>query len=124
MYLCILQCVPDQDTRLLLYCSSSSDQRIQSYLYWHVSTKLITSRRLANKLINKKGVQKLRVCINRTEVIKNFSCSTQLSMKFQLIKTEMSKIKIFLAFKLSDVVFIMLIVGILTFMSMINFMSS
>ena len=52
--------------------------------------------------------------------------------KFQLlIKTKMLKIKTFLAFKLSDVLFIMLInvkmstiVGILTFMSMINFMLS
>ena len=56
------------------------------------------------------------------------SCSTQLSMKFQLlIKTKMLKIKDFLAFKLWNVVFIMLInvkmptiVGILTFMSMIK----
>ena len=53
-------------------------------------------------------------------------------MKFQLlIKTKMLKIKILLAFKLSDVVFIMLInvklptiVSILTFMSMIHFMFS
>ena len=66
------------------------------------------------------------------EVIKLLSCSSQLSMKFQmLIKTNMLKNKYFLAFKLSDVVFIMLInvkmptiVGILTFMSMINFMLS
>ena len=57
---------------------------------------------------------------------KTFSCSTQLSTKFQLlIKTKM---KMFLAFSLSDVVIIMLInvkiatiVGILTFMSRINF---
>ena len=41
------------------------------------------------------------------KVIQVFSCSTQLNMKFQLlIKT---KIKPFLAFKLSNVVFIMLI---------------
>ena len=53
-----------------------------------------------------------------------------MSMKFQLIlKTKMlKKIKTFIAFKLSDVVLIMLIkvkmptiVDILTFMSMINF---
>ena len=56
-------------------------------------------------------------------VMKIFSCSTQL-----LIKTKMSQIKIFLAFKLSDVVFILLInvkmpaiVGISTFISRINF---
>ena len=63
------------------------------------------------------------------EVIKLFSSSTQLSMKFQLlIKTKM---KTFLVFKLSDGVFIMLIndkmptiVGILTFMSMINYVLS
>ena len=54
------------------------------------------------------------------EVIKHFSCSTQLRMKFQLlIKTKMLT---FLAFKLSDIVFIMLInvkmptnIGILLF---------
>ena len=66
------------------------------------------------------------------EVIKLFSCSTQLSTKFQLlIKT---KIPIYVevsCFSLSDVVFIMLInvkvptiVAILTFMSGINFVLS
>ena len=62
------------------------------------------------------------------EVIKLFSCSTQLSTKFQpLIKTKMPTKK-FLALYLSDVVIIMLIndkmptiVGILTFKSRINF---
>ena len=44
------------------------------------------------------------------EFIKLFSCSTQLSMKFQLlIKTKMLKTYDFLAFKLSYAVFIMLI---------------
>ena len=39
-----------------------------------------------------------------------FSCSTQLSMKFQLlIKGKMTKNKVFLAFKDSNSVFIMLI---------------
>ena len=54
-----------------------------------------------------------------------------MSMKFQLlIKTKMFKNKLFLAFKLTDVVFIMsinvkipTIVGILTFISMINLSS-
>ena len=63
--------------------------------------------------------------------IKLFSCSTQLSTKFQLlIKTKITT-KTFPAFSLSDVVFIMLInvkmptiVGILTFMSRINFVLS
>ena len=63
------------------------------------------------------------------EVIKLFSYSTQLSTKFQLlIKAKIPKMKRFLALSLSDVVFIMLInvkmptiVGILTFMSRINF---
>ena len=63
------------------------------------------------------------------EVIKLFSCSTQLSTKFQLfIKTKIQMKKL-LALSLSDVVFIMLvnvkmptIFGILTFMSRINFM--
>ena len=62
------------------------------------------------------------------EVIKHCSCSTQLSTKLQLlIKTKIPKIKKLLAFSLSDVVFIMLIivkmptiVGILTIMSKIN----
>ena len=57
-----------------------------------------------------------------------FSCSTQLSTKFQLlIKLKYRKIKKFLALRLSDVIFIMLInvkmptvVGILTFMNRIN----
>ena len=60
------------------------------------------------------------------EIIKLFSCSTQLSTNFpQLIKTEtLNNIDISLALKLSDVVFILLInvkmptiVGILTIMS-------
>ena len=67
------------------------------------------------------------------EVIKLFLCSTQLSMKFQLLikSTMLKKKKNFLAFKLSGIVFIMpinvkmpTIVGILTFMSKINFMLS
>ena len=67
-----------------------------------------------------------------SKVIKLFSCSTQLSTKFQLlIKLKYRQIKKFLALSLSDVVFIMLInvkmptvVGILTFMSRINFVLS
>ena len=63
-------------------------------------------------------------------VIKRFSYSTQLSMNFQLlIKTNMEKMKLVLAFKLSEMVCFMLInvkmstiVDILTCMSMINFM--
>ena len=66
------------------------------------------------------------------EVLKLIPCSTQLSMQFQLlIKTKLLKNKAFIAFELSDVVFIMLtnvkmpkIVGILTLISMINFMLS
>ena len=69
------------------------------------------------------------------EVVKLFSCSIQVSTKFQLlVKTKTLKIAIFLAFKHSDVVFIMLInvkmitivtiVNILRFMSMINTMQS
>ena len=68
----------------------------------------------------------------RPEVIKLFSCSTQLSTKFQLLeKLKYRQINKFLALSLSDVVFIMLInvkmptlVGILTFVSRINFMLS
>ena len=64
------------------------------------------------------------------EVIKFFSCSTQLSTKFQLlIKLNYLQITTFLALSLSNVVFTMLInvkmptsVGILTFMSRINYM--
>ena len=63
------------------------------------------------------------------EIIKLFSCSTQLSTKFQLLlKIKISSNKVCLALRLSDVVFIMCIyvkmptiVGILTFMSRINF---
>ena len=65
-----------------------------------------------------------------TEVIKIFSRSTQLCVEFLLlIKTKMLKIKTFLAFKRSDVVFTMIInvktptiVGILTIMGTINVM--
>ena len=61
-------------------------------------------------------------------VIKLFSCSTQLSTKFQLLIKTKILTKKFLALSLSGVVFIKLInvkmptvVGILTFMSRINF---
>ena len=72
------------------------------------------------------------ICTSGPEVIKLFSCSTQLSMKFQLlIRLKYQQIKKFLALSLSDVVFIMLInvkmptsVAILTFMSRINFVLS
>ena len=76
------------------------------------------------------GLQYVIVVFPSPEVIKLFSCSTQLSIKFQLLrKTKMLKNKDLFCFKPSDVVFIMLInvkmpttiVGILTFMSMINF---
>ena len=74
----------------------------------------------------------LLVFLHGLEVIKLFSCSTQMSMKFQLlIKLKYRQIKKFLALSLSDVVFIMLInvkiptiVGILTFMSKIDFVLS
>ena len=66
------------------------------------------------------------------EVIKNFSCSTQLSTKFQLpIKTKIPINEEFFALSHSDDIFIMLInvkmptiVGILTFLSRINFVLS
>ena len=66
------------------------------------------------------------------EVIKLLSCSTQLSIKFQLlIKTKMLKNTDFLAFILSEDVFILFInvkmptiVGILTFMNRISFVLS
>ena len=66
------------------------------------------------------------------EVLKLSSCSTQLSMKFQLLmKTKILKNKDIFFSKLFDIVFIMLInvkmptiVGILPFMSMIKFMLS
>ena len=66
------------------------------------------------------------------EVIKKNSCSTQLSTKFQLlIKTKYQQIKKYLDLSLSEDVFIMLmnvkmptIVGILIFMSRLNFMLS
>ena len=65
-------------------------------------------------------------------VVKLFSCSTQLSLEFQLlIKTKMLKNIGIPCFYISDDVFILLInakmptiVGILTFMSRINFMRS
>ena len=67
----------------------------------------------------------------RPEVIKHFSCSTQLSTKLQLLIKIIPTMEKFLALSLSDGVFIMLInvkmltiVGILTFMSRINFVLS
>ena len=60
-----------------------------------------------------------------TQGYKTFLCSTQLSMTFQmLIKTIVLKILFFISFNLSDAVFITLINGILTFMSMKNFIFS
>ena len=64
--------------------------------------------------------------------MKLFSCSTQLSIKFQLlIKGKMMKNNDLSCFKLSDIVFILLInvkmttiVGILTFMSRMIFVLS
>ena len=65
------------------------------------------------------------------EVKKLFSCSSQLSTKFQLlIKTKIPTKKKFLALSLSDVIIMLInvkmptIVGILTFMSRINFVLS
>ena len=66
------------------------------------------------------------------KVIKLFTCSTEPSKKFQLlIKTKILRVTSFQWFKHSEVVFIMLtnvkmptIVGILTFMSRINFVLS
>ena len=63
---------------------------------------------------------------------KTFSCSTQLSTRFQLlIKIQIPTKEKFLVLNVLDVVFIMLIngklptiVGILTFMSRINFVLS
>ena len=63
---------------------------------------------------------------------RTFSCSTQLSMIFELLeKTKMLKINTVLTFKLPDGVFIMLIniklptiVDILTLMSMTKFVPS
>ena len=71
-------------------------------------------------------------CRAGPELLKPFSCSIQLSFKFQLlIKTIYRKMQKFLALNLSDGVFIMLInvkmptvVGILTFINRINFVLS
>ena len=48
-------------------------------------------------------------CLPDPKVIKFFSCSTQLSTKFQLLIKTKIPTKMFLALSLSDVVFIMLI---------------
>ena len=69
----------------------------------------------------------------RHEFIKLLSCSTELSMIFQLIiKTKMLKDKILFSYKLSDVILIIMLinvrmptlVGIFTFMSRIKSMLS
>ena len=70
--------------------------------------------------------------LGQAQGYKTFSCSTKLSKKFKLlIKLKYRQIKKFLALSLSDGVFIMLInvkmptiVGILAFMSRINFVLS
>ena len=63
------------------------------------------------------------------EIIQLFPCSTQLSMKFQILKCR--QMKKFLVLSISDVVFITLIivnmptiVGILAFKSRVNFVLS
>ena len=61
------------------------------------------------------------------EVIKHFSCSTQLSMEFQLlIKTEIPTNKEVSCFQFLMLIYVKMptIVGILTFMSGINFVHS
>ena len=82
---------------------------------------------MQNTLENKTYAQ--TVVFSGPEVIKLFSCSTQLITQFQLlIKTQIPINKEVFALSLSGVVFIMLInvkmsiiVGILTFMCRINF---
>ena len=61
-------------------------------------------------------------------VINIFSCSTQVTMKFQLQKTQKVKNRLLFAFKLSDVVLIMLLnvkvssfMGFLTFAGLIDY---
>ena len=72
------------------------------------------------------------ILMARPQGYKTFSRSTQLSIKFQqLIKTKYRQIKKWLALSPSDVVFIILIivktptiVGVLTFITRINFVLS
>ena len=84
----------------------------------------LTNNPKYNDALFKAGIQ-LR---SGPKIIKLFSCSTQMIMKFQLLIPTKMLLKIFLAFNLTNVVFILLInvkmptiVGILTFMSVINF---
>ena len=79
------------------------------------------------------GLSSYAIEMGGPEDTHHFSCSTQLSMEFQLlIKTKMlKKIITFLAFKHSNATFIVSInvkmptnVGILTFLNMINVMLS
>ena len=73
----------------------------------------------------------IRVCPD-PEAVKLFSCLTQLNTKFQLPrKTKVPTIEEVSYLSISDIIFIMLInvkmptfVGILTFMSRINFVLS
>ena len=62
--------------------------------------------------------------LSRPEVIKPFSCSTQLSRTFQLLIKTKNAAKDFNCIQLSDVFIMPTIVGILTFMSGINFVLS
>ena len=91
----------------------------------HTNTKLNAP---TNKYIDMDQSKSKTVPL-RLEVNKLFSCSTQLCMVFKLvIKLKCRKLKAFLAFKLSDVVFIKpinvklpTIVGILALNSMLNY---
>ena len=78
------------------------------------------------------AVKQLAAISTGPEFTKLFSCSTQMSMKFELlIKLKYRQMKKVLDLSLTDVVFIMLInvkmptiVGILTFISRIKFLLS
>ena len=74
-------------------------------------------------------LQSIHVSMYATKFYKTFSCSIQLSMKFQLFTKKLTCCEIVLVFKLLDAVFNLLInvrcsVGIVTFMNRINFMLS
>ena len=84
-------------------------------------------------VLNRERIIPMKVSETRPQDYKTFPCSTQLSTKFQLLikKLKYQQIKKYLALRPSDVVLIMLInvkmltiVGILTFMSRMNFVLS
>ena len=107
--------------------SSLSDETILRWPHLHMTLAMLAVDGTLIRTNTDKGC----TLSTRPEVIKLFSCSTQLSTKFQLLIKTITTNEEVSCLSLSDVVFLMLInvkmptiIGILTFMSRINFVLS